>query len=287
MKILRTVAELRRWRDEASAAGAHVGFVPTMGFLHDGHLSLVREAKRRLLAQELDGPIEIMLSIFVNPAQFAPGEDLEVYPRDEEGDLHKAELAGATVAFCPLDPEEMYSPGPNLWVRVEGVDQLLCGASRPTHFRGVSTVVAKLWNLVEPDFAVFGQKDHQQLAIIRRMHRELFFRGEVVGMPTVREDDGLAMSSRNAYLSADERVQAAALHRFLSEVKRRFDAGAREAKVLLAGAEEALCVGTIDYVTLCDAETLEALTHVERPSVVALAVKFSQARLLDNVVLEP
>jgi len=287
MKILRTVAELRRWRDEAAAAGARVGFVPTMGFLHRGHLALVHEAKRRLLAQELDSPIEIMLSIFVNPTQFAPGEDLEVYPRDEEGDLRKAEQAGATVAFCPLDPAEMYTSGPKLWVRVEGIDQLLCGASRPTHFRGVSTVVAKLWNLVEPDFAVFGQKDYQQLAIIRRMHRELFFRGEVVSIATVREEDGLAMSSRNAYLTADERAQAVALNQFLSRVKRRFDEGEREGKALLAGAEEALCAGTIDYVTLSDAETLEPLTRVEGRSVVALAVKFSQARLLDNVVLEP
>jgi pantoate--beta-alanine ligase len=283
MKILRTVAELRAWRDEQHVAGTKVGFVPTMGYLHEGHLSLVHEAARRLEGQKG----EVMLSIFVNPTQFAAGEDLDVYPRDEEGDLAKAKEAGATVAFCPLDNQEMYSPGPDVFVRVEKVDQLLCGGSRPTHFRGVTTVVSKLWNLVEPDFAVFGEKDWQQLALIRRMHKEMFFRGEVVGMPIVREADGLAMSSRNAYLTGDERIRARALNQFLATVRERFAGGEREGGALLAGAEEALAVGTIDYVTLADAETLESIERVDRRAVVALAVKFTQARLLDNTVLDP
>ena len=284
MKILRSVAELRSWRAQQSRSGVKVGFVPTMGYLHDGHLSLVREAKRRL---DAGGGGELMLSIFVNPTQFAPGEDLDVYPRDEEGDLAKASEAGATVAFCPLDNTEMYSSGPDVWVRVEGVDQLLCGQSRPTHFRGVTTVVAKLWNLVLPDFAVFGEKDWQQLALIRRMHKELFFGGEVVGMPIVREADGLAMSSRNAYLSERERVEARALNQYLRTVKARFDAGERDGGALLAGAKEALAAGEIDYVTLANAETLETIERVETRAVVALAVKFSKARLLDNIVLDP
>jgi pantoate--beta-alanine ligase len=258
-----------------------------MGYLHEGHLSLVREARRRLEASSGGAPFEVMVSIFINPTQFAAGEDLEVYPRDEDGDLAKAEAAGATIAFCPLDNEQMYTPGPKVWVRAEGIDQFLCGQSRPTHFRGVSTVVAKLWNLVEPDFAVFGQKDFQQLAIIRRMHQELFFRGEVVGMPIVREEDGLAMSSRNVHLSAEERVEAGGLNQFLGRVKARFDSGVRERRELLAGAEDALGKARIDYVTLADADTLEEVEFVEGRCVVALAVKFTVARLLDNVVLDP
>ncbi len=282
MKILRDIPSLLAWRAEAEAAGRGVGFVPTMGYLHAGHLSLVEEARRRVPEGE------VLLSIFVNPTQFAAGEDLEIYPRDEAGDLAKAEAAGANVAFCPLDPEIMYRPGPPVWVQVEGLEQRLCGASRPTHFRGVCTVVSKLFNLVRADVNVFGQKDYQQLAIIKRMHAELFFAGEVVGMPIVREADGLAMSSRNAYLSAEERQKALALSGFLRTVEARWAAGERRVAALLADAKTVLSVGEIDYVTLSDAETLEPWADdatVDRPSVLALAVKFAGARLIDNCVL--
>lgn len=282
MKILRTIEELRAWRAEARARGRAVGFVPTMGYLHAGHLSLITEARRRVPEGE------VLLSIFVNPTQFAAGEDLDVYPRDEAGDLEKAKGAGANVAFCPLDPKVMYSEGPPVWVNVEGLDRGLCGSSRPTHFRGVCTVVSKLFNLVQADVNVFGQKDFQQLAIVRRMHRELFFAGEVVGMPIVREPDGLAMSSRNAYLSAEQRQKALALSGFLRTVESRYAAGERRVDALVAGADDALSVGEIDYVTLADAETLEPVHgQVDRPAVLALAVKFGQTRLIDNTVLGP
>lgn len=284
MKILRTLDEVHAWRAEVEAAGRRVAFVPTMGYLHDGHLSLIREGRRR----NPDGPV--LLSIFVNPTQFAAGEDLDVYPRDEAGDLAKAESAGADVAFCPLDPAVMYGEGAPVWVQVEGLESELCGRSRPTHFRGVCTVVSKLLNLVRPHWSIFGQKDYQQLAIIRRMHAELFLPGEIVGMPIVREADGLAMSSRNAYLSAEERGKALALSAFLDTVEARFSAGEREVAALLEGATDALSVGEIDYVELVDAATLrplEASAQVDAAAVLALAVRFEGARLIDNRHFSP
>lgn len=260
--------------------------VPTMGYLHDGHLSLLQEARRRVPA----GEGEVVLTIFVNPTQFGPHEDLDRYPRDEAGDLDKARACGVDVAFCPTDPDAMYpsrSTRTQTWVDVEGLSAGLCGGSRPGHFRGVCTIVTKLWNLVQPDLAVFGEKDYQQLAIIRRMHADLMLQGEIVGMPIVREADGLAMSSRNANLDPTSRQRALALSRFLATVRARFEAGERRVEALLADAAERLAPGRIDYVELVDAEDLQPLEVIARPALCALAVFVGGVRLIDNTVLHP
>ncbi|MCX4245287.1 pantoate--beta-alanine ligase [Paraliomyxa miuraensis] len=281
MKILRDPAEVRAWR-RALPPERRVAMVPTMGFLHEGHLSLLREARRRVPV----GEGEVVLTIFVNPTQFGPSEDLDRYPRDEEGDLAKARECGVDLAFCPLDPHAMY-PSRSTWVDVEGLSAGLCGSSRPGHFRGVCTIVSKLWNLVRPDLALFGEKDYQQLAIIRRMHADLMLDGQVVGMPIVREPDGLAMSSRNANLDADARRDALALSRWLHTVRARFETGERRVDALLAGASEALAPGRPDYMEIVDAEDLRPIEVIERPALCALAVFVSGVRLIDNAVLRP
>jgi len=254
--------------------------VPTMGFLHEGHLSLLHEARRRVPV----GEGSVVLTLFVNPTQFGPNEDLDRYPRDEAGDLAKAEATGADVAFCPTDPKVMY-PSRSTWVDVEGLSSGLCGSSRPGHFRGVCTIVTKLWNLVTPDLAVFGRKDFQQLAIIRRMHADLMLEGEVVGMPIVRESDGVAMSSRNANLDPEARQDAQALSRWLRTVRQRFDEGQRQVAALADGAASALAPGRVDYVEIVDAEDLQPVDNIERPALCAVAVKLGGVRLIDNTVL--
>ncbi len=268
-------AQSRAWR----AAGQTVGFVPTMGYLHEGHLSLVS-----LAAERCDHTV---VSIFVNPAQFGPGEDLGAYPRDPEGDLAKSAAAGAELAWVP-PTETMYPPGYQTRVEVTELSKPLCGVSRPVHFGGVATVVTKLFNVVEPDLAMFGEKDYQQLQVIRRLVRDLDFPIEIVAGPTVREPDGLAMSSRNAYLSAAERSQATCLVRGLREAWRLFDEGQREAAPLLETVRRTVAsapLGREDYIELRDAETLEAVERVEARAVLALAVFFGKARLIDNTVL--
>jgi pantoate--beta-alanine ligase len=277
MLVLRTVSELKAWR----AGARRVALVPTMGSLHEGHLELLREGRRRASGGSL------VLSIFVNPTQFNDPRDLANYPRDEAGDLEKAAGVGVDVAFCPTDPRELYPPSASTWIEVEGLDRHLCGATRPGHFRGVCTIVGKLLGLVRPDWAIFGEKDFQQLAIVRRMHRDLLLDGEIVGCPTVREPDGLAMSSRNTRLSSEGRVQALAIPRFLAEVRRRFAAGERSTGALLAEAESLLAPGRVDYVSLVDAEDLQPIEAVERPALAALAVFFDGVRLIDNTVLSP
>jgi len=252
-----------------------------MGFLHEGHLSLLREGRRRAA----DG--SLVLSIFVNPTQFGPREDLDRYPRDEEGDLARASGCGVDVAFCPLDRGVMYPYATHTWVDVEGLDRHLCGAARPGHFRGVCTVVAKLWGLVRPDVALFGEKDFQQLAILKRMHAELGLVGEVVGMPIVREADGLAMSSRNVNLKGEARQEALAIPRYLAGVRARFDRGERDARALLGDAASELAPGRVDYVSLVDAEELQPVDEVMRPVLCAVAVFFGGVRLIDNCVLRP
>ena len=281
VKVLRTTDEVVAWRD-AVAPGQRVAMVPTMGFLHEGHLSLLREARRRVPP----GRGHVMLTIFVNPTQFGEGEDLDVYPRDEAGDLAKAAACGVDVALCPTDPHLLY-PSRKTWVTVEGLSDGLCGASRPGHFRGVCTIVTKLWNLVRPDIGVFGEKDYQQLAILRRMHADLFLGGEVVSMPIVREDDGVAMSSRNANLSDEARAQARSISQLLSEVRERFEAGVRDRDALLGDFVSRLSPGEIDYVELVDAEHLSPVTKVDEPVLVAIAARFGGVRLIDNTVLRP
>jgi pantoate--beta-alanine ligase len=283
--VLRTPAELRAWR-RALLPGRPVAMVPTMGYLHDGHLSLLQEARRRIPA----GEGEVVLTLFVNPTQFGPHEDLDRYPRDEAGDLAKARACGVDVAFAPTDPAAMYpfrGSGSEAWVDVEGLSAGLCGQSRPGHFRGVCTIVAKLFHLVRPDLALFGEKDYQQLAILRRMHADLMLDGEIIGMPIVRELDGLAMSSRNANLDAASRVHARALSAFLATVRARFEAGERRSIALLADAPERLAPGRIDYVQLVDADDLRPIDLALRPALCALAVFVGGVRLIDNTVLRP
>ena len=277
MIIARTIADLR---EALRAPAAPVGLVPTMGFLHEGHLSLVEAARR-------DCPT-IVASIFVNPTQFGPNEDLEDYPRDEERDLDLLERAGAHVAFVPT-VEEIYPPGDSTRVRVGGLAEVLEGDRRPGHFEGVATVVAKLFLLVQPDRAYFGEKDAQQLAVLRRMTEDLRFQIDIVGCPIVREPDGLARSSRNIYLTPEERVQAPALHAGLEAAASAFADGVRDADKLRAVVRariDAEPLAEIDYVSLADAETLEELDGLcMPPALLSLAVRFGAARLIDNVTL--
>jgi pantoate--beta-alanine ligase len=279
VKVLRAVPEVVAWRD---AVEGRVAFVPTMGFLHDGHVSLMHAARTFVPA----GTGEVCISIFVNPLQFDRAADLSAYPRDEAGDLEKARAAGVDVAFCPLDPALVHPKDARTFVEVEGLDRTLCGARRPGHFRGVCTVVAKLWNLVRPDVGLFGRKDYQQLKIIERMHRDLHLPGRVVGLPTVRETDGLALSSRNHGLDAEARLHARAIPRFLSVVSARFAAGERTKTGLLADAEHLLQPGVLEYAELVDAEDLEPLERVSvRAAVVGVAAWVAGVRLIDNLEL--
>jgi pantoate--beta-alanine ligase len=280
-EVVRDPGSMRARVEDFRRDGLTIAVVPTMGFLHDGHLSLLRAAR---------GMSDIVImTIFVNPTQFGPGEDLERYPRDEAGDLAKARSCNVDLAFCP-EPGAMYPDGYQTVIEVRELAAPLCGASRPGHFAGVATVVAKLFNLTRPHLAVFGQKDFQQLALIRRLVRDLDYGIEIVGMPIVREADGLAMSSRNAYLSADERREAVALRRGLDAAEAAFAAGERDAAALLAAARaplEASPRARIDYVELRDADALTEVERVERPAVLAMAVFFGQTRLIDNTVLQP
>ncbi|MBN1283583.1 MAG: pantoate--beta-alanine ligase [Proteobacteria bacterium] len=279
MKIFETADEIRSWSRAEKARGHGVAFVPTMGALHEGHLSLMREGKRRAEA--------LAVSIYVNPAQFGPGEDLARYPRDLEGDLQKCRSVGAHALFAPSD-REMYPDGFQSYVSVEDVSKDLCGASRPTHFRGVATVVAKLFNMVEPDVALFGEKDFQQLAVIRRMVKDLGYPVEIVGCPTVRDPDGLAMSSRNRYLSPAERSSALSLNRSLGAAREMVDAGERDPEKVLAKVRaiiEAEPDTRIDYAKIVDAGTMKDLDEIRRPALVALAVFVGSTRLIDNTLL--
>jgi len=259
--------------------GKTIAFVPTMGALHDGHLSLMAEGRKRADV--------LVSSVFVNPTQFGPKEDYKKYTRDTEGDLAKMSRAGVDVAFFP-EPEEIYPPGFQTYVEVTELEKPLCGASRPGHFRGVATVVLKLFNIVRPDFAIFGKKDFQQLQVIKRMARDLDLDVEIIGMPTFRESSGLAMSSRNAYLSPDERERAASLSKALHEIKRNFDGGEKDAAALVEYGRRVISdasAGEIDYLEIRKGETLEEVKSVSQGDVAALAVKVGGARLIDNIEL--
>jgi pantoate--beta-alanine ligase len=279
MQVLRTVGELRAARGEAAAP---VGFVPTMGYLHTGHLSLVAAARAECRT--------VVASIFVNPTQFAPGEDFARYPRDEARDLALLESAGVDLALVP-PVEEIYPAGEVTRVSVPGLGDVLEGARRPGHFEGVATVVAKLFHIVEPDRAYFGRKDAQQLAVIERMTRDLLLPVAIVGCPTVREPDGLACSSRNVYLSAEQRAQAVALSAGLRAAEAAFAAGERDAESLRRAARapiEAQPLAAIDYVSLADAGTLRELEGlVTGPALLSMAVAFGTTHLIDNTTLEP
>ncbi len=279
---LTTIVELRAELDEARSKGDSIGLVPTMGALHEGHLSLIRAAQT-----END---VVVVSIFVNPTQFGPNEDFEQYPRDVERDRGLCEEAGADLIFTPA-ASEMYPTGFSTWVDVEVMTEGLCGRSRPGHFKGVCTVVSKLLNICQPDRAYFGEKDIQQLAVIRRMARDLDMRVEIVPCPTVREPDGLAMSSRNVRLTPEQRAQAPALFRALSAGRDLVARGERNAATVrasilgLLAAEAAL--GEVDYVEIVAAGDLQPVARLSGETLIALAVRFGETRLIDNLRVTP
>jgi len=276
MRQVTSLEELRQARRELSAP---VGFVPTMGFLHEGHISLVKLAQRDCAS--------IVASIFVNPAQFGPSEDLSAYPSDIPGDLKKLAAAGVNLVWLPT-PEATYPSGFNTWISVDGVSAPLEGAMRPGHFRGVATVVAKLFNAVQPDKAYFGQKDAQQVAVIKQMVRDLNFPFEIAIGPTVREPDGLAMSSRNAYLNVQERKSATVLYRALNAAKAAYEAGERDGSALRAIMRKMVedePLAKLQYVSCAEPETLQELDNTENGALVSMAVFIGKTRLIDNVLL--
>ena len=279
MKLYPTIHEMRNASHGFRRAGKRLGFVPTMGALHEGHLSLVRAARASCNA--------VAASIFVNPTQFAPNEDLAKYPRTFERDRELLEREGVDLLFAP-SVEEMYPAGAVTWVTVDGLSDKLDGRSRPGHFRGVATVVAKLFHIVEPDAAFFGQKDAAQVAIIRRMVRDLDLPVEIIACPIVRDPDGLAMSSRNAYLNPEQRKQALALHRSLVRIQEIADAGERNADKLVAAGREGFARENsvrLDYFEIVNPETLDPVPEVSKGALVAVAAFVGSTRLIDNILL--
>jgi pantoate--beta-alanine ligase len=284
MEVLRDKASMRSWSRAQRAAGRRVGFVPTMGALHEGHLVLVREAMARADV--------VVVSVYVNPSQFGPNEDLDRYPRDEAGDLAKLEALGCHAAFFPTDLYDGEGAAPTAtssgrqltWVEVEQLGRHLCGPSRPGFFRGIATVVSKLFHIVEPDIACFGEKDYQQLAVIRRMVRDLDFGIDIVGVPTVREVDGLAASSRNLRLTAEDRLRARAVPAALELVANMVHSGVRDADAIRArGAALLEAAGArVDYMELVDRATLTPIHRVEGEVLAAVAAWFGDVRLIDS-----
>jgi len=280
MKILSTITETRLACSDLRRSGK-LGFVPTMGALHEGHLSLVRAAK--------DASNAVAVSIFVNPTQFGPTEDLAKYPRQLERDCQLLEKEGIDLVFAPPS-EEMYPKGEVTWIEVQGASEKLDGRSRPGHFRGVTTVVAKLFHIIEPDLAFFGQKDAAQVANIRRMVRDLNFAVEIRVCPIVREPDGLAMSSRNAYLNPEERQRALTLRRALVKVEQKFQKGERQAAALVRAAAEVFAQESqvrLDYFEIVDPDTLDPVANIAKPTLVAVAAYVGTTRLIDNSILVP
>ena len=282
MKLVHTVAELRDEVTAAKAQGLTIGLVPTMGALHEGHASLIAAANK-----ENDF---VVVSVFVNPTQFGPNEDLDAYPRTLEADCKLAEKMGANVVFAP-SPKEMYPSADDTWVEVTGdITKVLCGRTRPIHFRGVTTVVTKLFNLAQPDRAYFGQKDAQQVEVLKRMVKDLFFPLQLRVMPIIREADGLAKSSRNTYLSQEEHTAALVLSRSLKAAKAMYEAGERDAAKITAAVTADIAkepMSNIDYVEIYALPGLEPVdTPMVGSNLLAVAVKFGTTRLIDNVVLE-
>lgn len=280
MRVIKSKDELRKALEVERQKGKTIGFVPTMGYLHRGHLSLMEKAR-----EEND---VVVASIFVNPIQFGQGEDYDAYPRDLPRDTELARSAGVDFLFAP-EAEEMY-PGNNLtFVDMNGLTDVLCGASRPGHFRGVMTVVTKLFNIVKPHRAYFGQKDAQQVLVVKKMVEDLDMDVEIVEMPIVREEDGLAMSSRNSYLSPEERKSATVLSRSLFDARERIFQGERSGKsireMIINRISSQICT-KIDYVEVVNGETLEPLENIEGNVLIAVAVKIGRTRLIDNVKLE-
>ncbi|WP_321371575.1 pantoate--beta-alanine ligase [uncultured Desulfuromusa sp.] len=281
MDIIKTVSEMGQRVASARVAGETISFVPTMGFLHQGHLSLLEEGRKR-------GDL-LVLSIFVNPTQFGQGEDFEDYPRDLQQDSALAQQAGVDIIFAPT-AAEMYPSGYATYVDVEGITETLCGASRPGHFRGVCTVVSKLFNIIQPQVAIFGNKDFQQLAVIKRMVLDLNMAVEIIGMPIFREADGLAMSSRNVYLNQDQRQQALVLSQSLIQAQQFVAQGQTESAEIISHLKKEIAkypATRIDYVQICHQLTLEDQTTIDADSVLLLAVYVGNTRLIDNAFLVP
>ena len=279
MVTVEGIAQMSMLSQKARKEGRFIALVPTMGFLHEGHLSLIRRASQV-------GDL-VVVSIFVNPSQFGPGEDYEAYPQDLDRDKRLAEVNGTDILFSP-SVEEMYPQGYGTWVDVEELTEVLCGRSRPGHFRGVTTVVTKLFHITQPHYALFGQKDYQQAQVIKRMVEDLNFDLKVLVEPTVREPDGLAMSSRNLYLSSQERKDAAVLYQSLLKAQELVWGGERDAgrvkdliREMIAGKKRA----KIDYVSIVDGESLRPLSKLKGKVLIALAVKVGKARLIDNLLL--
>jgi len=280
MEVIETVQEMQKRSEALRSAGQTISLVPTMGFLHEGHLELMRVGKKH--------SDKLIISIFVNPVQFGPGEDLDRYPRDKEGDLKKARNVGVDIAFMP-STTEIYQEGYQTKVQVEDLPQHLCGLSRPGHFDGVTTVVAKLFNITRPHMAVFGQKDYQQLAVISRMVMDLNMDIKILGVPTVREPDGLAMSSRNNYLWPEERKSALSLKKSIDLAEGLFQGGERGAKVIRDAVQSLILshpFTAIDYIAICDPVTLDNVEMLGDKNLLALAVRVGKTRLIDNCLLQ-
>ncbi len=280
MQIIRQLNALKTAIADVKSDGGTVALVPTMGALHAGHMQLVHEAAKR--------SDHVVASIFVNPTQFGPNEDLDAYPRQEEADAKLLREAGVEILWTP-SAEEMYPHGYSTTISVSGVSMGLCGGTRPGHFDGVATVVSKLFHQVEPDMALFGEKDYQQLAVIRRFVRDLDFTLDIVGVPTVRDHDGLALSSRNAYLSTENRAAAAHFPKALREGITRLEQGADVAATLAQIEQQILAAGfkSVDYVSLCDADNLQELTTLDRPARLLSAARIGSTRLIDNLAVTP
>ncbi len=279
MIIADTIDSVRKEIYSAKAAGKVVGVVPTMGALHDGHYSLVSQCRK-----ECD---YVVVTIFVNPTQFGPNEDLDKYPKTFEQDCAGCKSCGADLIFAPT-PEVMYPDKTLTWVTVEGLTENLCGSSRPTHFRGVTTVVAKLFNIVLPDIAYFGQKDAQQVSIIEKMTEQLNFPTQIKRCPIIRESDGLAMSSRNKYLNKEERQQAICLKKAIDTAEQQFNNGCMDCKVIIDEMRQVISdysMAKIDYISIVDNELITYVDKIEAPVLVALAVYIGNTRLIDNIVL--
>jgi pantoate--beta-alanine ligase len=279
VKLITAVKEMQGIANEMRRQGKIIAFVPTMGALHDGHLKLISEGSAK-------GDV-LVVSIFVNPAQFSPSEDLKKYPRNLAGDLEKLNEVGADVVFTPT-AEEIYPEEFQTYVEVKELQEHLCGLFRPGHFSGVATVVLKLFNIVKPHIAFFGEKDYQQLKIIQRMVKDLNLEVEIIGFPIIRDENGLALSSRNSYLATDENKRVLSISRALREIKKEFDRGNRDTKAIIEIGEKTLRkvgINDIDYLEICNPETLKRKELAEGGDLVALAVRLGGARLIDNITL--